>query len=93
MPKPESKLSLELLDKLRRIELPEGWQVLQLTVQFKRPNKNAPIDSCYVTYDSKNDQFYAQTAKGYIYPNEIQEVKESIKVMQRANEVLKGNTD
>lgn len=88
-PSPVKRLKIETITELQKIKLPKGWEIAKLTVEFRKPNPNVPIESSSVTYDGRNDCFYAKTPRGYIYPNEQNDVKECLEIMDKANSILK----
>lgn len=89
-PAKEKKLKIDTIKKLQGIKLPNGWEIAKLEVQFVKRNHSVPIQSNYVVYDGRNDCFYAKTARGYIYPEEIKNTYECIKIMQEANKIIKS---
>lgn len=85
-----AELPIEVIDKLRQIQLPNGWELTDIRIEFKKYNRNVPIESNYVIFDNRNKVFYAQTARGYIYPEEIKNTQECIKIMEQANKLIKN---
>ncbi len=88
--KKEKQFNIKVLKQLEAIKVPKGWEVAKLVVEFIKRNQEVPIESCAVTYDAKNNCFYAKTPRGYVYPEEIQSTLECIEIMKKANKIIKN---
>ena len=87
--KGDKKFNIKEIKELEAIKVPRGWEVAKLTVEFTKKNIEVPIESCSVTYDTRNKCFYAKTPRGYVYPEEIQSTLECIEIMKEANKIIK----
>lgn len=87
----QHEIKIEVLEKLKQIDLPKGWEVSKLTVEFKKRNLDVPIESQSIVFDNMNNVFYAQTARGFIYPDESKSIKECLSIMEQANKIIKDN--
>lgn len=85
-----TELLLEQVDKLRKIKLPDKWEVAQLDVVFKRKSGIDMYKDAEVIYDGMNNTFYVRTAKSIVYESEKKPMLEAIEVMEQANKIIKS---
>lgn len=83
----KKELLLKQVDELRKIKLPEKWEVAKLDVVFKRNGADI-YQSAEVIYDTLNGYFYVKTTKSIVYESEAKPMLEAVSVMRKANKVI-----
>lgn len=75
----------EALQKLKELDLPDGWK---LNVSLIKHNREAPIDSTQILFDSRNGCFYAKLSReGNIYEDVLDD---SIEALELLLKLIKG---
>lgn len=84
----KKEIHIKELEDLRRIELPKGWEIARLDVEFVKTNVEYPIDRQRVVYDYQNSEFYLRLPKDCIYKKAADGVLEGIEIMSKANKIV-----
>lgn len=82
-----TELLIDQESELRKLKLPPKWSVAKIEVTFKR--SGFCEDYAEVIYDSLNKTFYIRTDRSIIYPSNLKTTQEAIRVMNKANRVIK----
>jgi hypothetical protein len=83
-----AQLQIEQVDSLRKLKLPDGWEVTRLDVSFSKKGYSGHFAA--VDYDGLNNVFYVRTDKAIVYPTDESLVVEAIGVMRKANTVIRS---
>lgn len=86
----KKEIQIKELEDLRKIELPTGWEIARLDVEFVKTNVEYPIDRQRVLYDYQNNTFYLRLPKDCIYKKAAEGVIEGIEIMNKANKIIKS---
>lgn len=85
----EFDIKIEVLERLKNLKLPIGWETARLDIEFVKTNVPYPVDRQRVVYDFRNEKFYLQTPRqGNIYEEHADGVLEGVEVMRKANKII-----